>query len=47
MPVSADPVEEGTAEQAVRITLAAARAGAPARGSAVAVEATEADAGQA
>ncbi|MEU9144117.1 TetR/AcrR family transcriptional regulator [Streptomyces sp. NPDC048349] len=45
--VSADPVEEGTAEQAVRITLAAARAGALARGSAVAVEATEGDAGQA
>ncbi|MER5932438.1 TetR/AcrR family transcriptional regulator [Streptomyces sp. NPDC002054] len=45
--VSADPVEEGTAEQAVRITLAAAHAGALARGSVVAVEATETDAGQA
>ncbi|MFG2987155.1 TetR/AcrR family transcriptional regulator [Streptomyces sp. NPDC048258] len=45
--ISADPVEEGTAEQAVRITLAAARAGALAQGSAVAVEATEADADQA
>uniref|UniRef100_A0AAU2JL87 TetR/AcrR family transcriptional regulator n=1 Tax=Streptomyces sp. NBC_00049 TaxID=2903617 RepID=A0AAU2JL87_9ACTN len=41
--ISADPVEEGTAEQAVRITLAAARAGALAPGSA---GATEADAGQ-
>lgn len=45
--VSADPVEEGTAEQAVRITLAAARAGALARGSAVAVETAEGDADQA
>ncbi|MFD4247586.1 TetR/AcrR family transcriptional regulator [Streptomyces sp. NPDC058525] len=45
--VSADPVEEGTAEQAVQITLAAARAGALVRGSAAAVEAAEADAGQA
>ncbi|KOU15336.1 TetR family transcriptional regulator [Streptomyces sp. WM6372] len=44
--ISADPVEEGTAEQAVRITLAAARAGALAGGSAVAVKANEADAGQ-
>lgn len=45
--VSADPVEEGTADQAVRITLAAARAGALTQGSAVADKATEADAGQA
>ena len=45
--VSADPVEEGTADQAVRITLAAARAGALTHGSAAAVKATEADAGQA
>jgi AcrR family transcriptional regulator len=45
--VSADPVEEGTADQAVRITLAAARAGALNQGSAVGVKATEADAGQA
>lgn len=44
--ISADPVEEGTAEQAVRITLAAARAGALTRGSAVAAGATEADARQ-
>ncbi|MFF3326244.1 TetR-like C-terminal domain-containing protein [Streptomyces sp. NPDC002889] len=45
--VSADPIEEGTADQAVRITLAAARAGALTQSSAVAVNATEADAGQA
>ncbi|MFD8985843.1 TetR/AcrR family transcriptional regulator [Streptomyces sp. NPDC059564] len=45
--VSADPVEEGAAEQAVRITLAAARAGALARGSAAADGTTEAEAGQA
>ncbi|MGW6979249.1 TetR/AcrR family transcriptional regulator [Streptomyces sp. NPDC054932] len=44
--VSSDPVEEGTAEQAVRITLAAARAGALARRSAVADKATEAEAGR-
>ncbi|HZX39427.1 MAG TPA: TetR-like C-terminal domain-containing protein, partial [Streptomyces sp.] len=44
--VSADPIEEGTADQAVRITLAAARAGALTQGSAVAAKATEADAGQ-
>ncbi|NWF28679.1 TetR/AcrR family transcriptional regulator C-terminal ligand-binding domain-containing protein [Streptomyces sp. PKU-EA00015] len=41
--VSAEPIEEGTADQAVRITLAAALT----QGSAVAVKATEADAGQA
>ncbi|MEW2086603.1 TetR/AcrR family transcriptional regulator [Streptomyces sp. NPDC005283] len=45
--VSSDPVEEGTADQAVRITLAAARAGLLTQASAVAVKATEADAGQA
>ncbi|MGW7467574.1 TetR/AcrR family transcriptional regulator [Streptomyces xantholiticus] len=45
--VSADPIEEGTADQAVRITLAAARAGALTQDSAVALKATEADAGQA
>lgn len=45
--VSADPIGQGTADQAVRITLAAARAGALTRGSATAAKATEADAGQA
>ncbi|MFF0065780.1 TetR/AcrR family transcriptional regulator [Streptomyces sp. NPDC005279] len=45
--VSSDPVEEGTADQAVRITLAAARAGLLTQASAVAVKATEADVGQA
>lgn len=45
--VSPDPVEEGTADQAVRITLAAARAGALTQGSGVAVKATEAGTGQA
>ncbi|MER6777844.1 MULTISPECIES: TetR/AcrR family transcriptional regulator [unclassified Streptomyces] len=45
--VGSGPVEEGTADQAVRITLAAARAGALTQGSSVAVRATEADAGQA
>lgn len=45
--VSADPIGEGTADQAVRITLAAARAGALTQGSAAAAKPTEADAGQA
>ncbi|GGW67594.1 TetR/AcrR family transcriptional regulator [Streptomyces xantholiticus] len=44
--VSADPIEEATADQAVRITLAAARAGALVQGSAVAVKAAGADADQ-
>ncbi|MEV0985944.1 TetR/AcrR family transcriptional regulator C-terminal ligand-binding domain-containing protein [Streptomyces sp. NPDC049949] len=45
--VGSGPVEEDTADQAVRITLAAARAGALTQDSSVAVRATEADAGQA
>ncbi|MFE6174709.1 TetR/AcrR family transcriptional regulator [Streptomyces sp. NPDC056464] len=45
--VSADPIGEGAADQAVRITLAAARAGALAQGSAVAAKAAEADEGRA
>ncbi|MFD9257051.1 TetR-like C-terminal domain-containing protein [Streptomyces sp. NPDC059538] len=47
LPVSPDPVEEGTADLAVRITLAAARAGVLAKGSPAPATATEADAGQA
>lgn len=45
--VSPDPVEEGTADLAVSITLAAARAGVLAKGSPAPATATEADAGQA